>query len=82
MPISHSNTKNYMFVDVSEEESIPNILETLYGKIPYNLFFKITSMIATKTGNSLECIYGQVSYLEYELIRNTILDICPGILED
>jgi transcriptional regulator with XRE-family HTH domain len=56
------------------KEIVPQsvLLELIYGKVPYSVFFKFTTLVANGTGNPLEVIYGQVSYEEYETIRSII----------
>ena len=50
------------------------ILKMVYGKIPYDTFFKFITLVVDGTGNPLEEIYGQVTFEEYETIRSILID--------
>lgn len=50
------------------------VLEMLYGKVSCSVFFDFASIVANKSGDPLELIYGKVSFEDYESIRSSIKD--------
>lgn len=65
--------------DCTEEQpthEIPKslLLELIYGKVPYETFFKFITLVVDGKGNPLEEIYGKVSFEEYETIRSILND--------
>lgn len=76
-------------VDLAQAEPIhtetlvpkSTLLELVYGKIPYDAFFKFTTLVANKTGNPIKLIYGKVTYEEYEAIRKMLDGIFPESFE-
>lgn len=70
-------------VEVPKEETKPSIapqeiFSAIYGKVSYEVFFEFTAKVAKRDRDAIKDIYGQVSYEDYEAIREVILDWCKG----
>lgn len=57
-----------------EEPSVDNldIIKLLYGKLPYDLFMSVRSILKHQDGDVLELVYGKVSYKEFKQIQEAL----------
>jgi transcriptional regulator with XRE-family HTH domain len=53
-------------------ESNANLIELLYGKVPYADFIKIIEILDQTNATSLEDIYGKVDFATFNLVKTTV----------
>lgn len=66
-----------IFIGKTKEAPVDDnldIIKLLYGKLPYELFMSVRSILKHQDGDVLELVYGRVSYKEFKQIQEALKD--------